>query len=89
MNSIDRQTLASSVAVVLYLLLVYVVMGQLDCASEQRTDQAHRPHPSPLLCETTSNDADPDRYGHGAIRLVGHTSQPSPHLVLRCESFTP
>jgi hypothetical protein len=89
MNSIDRQTLASSVAVVLYLVLVYGVMGQLDCASEQRTDEAQRPIPTRLLCETASNDADPDGSGHGSIRPVGHTSQPSPRVVVRCESFEP
>jgi hypothetical protein len=90
MNSVDRQTLASSVAVVLYLLLVYGLVGQLDCASEQRTEEAHKPLPSRLLCETASNRADPHGLGPGAIRLVGqYTSQPTSRVVLRCESFEP
>jgi len=90
MNSIDRQTLASSVAVVLYLLLVYGLVGQLDCASEQRIEEAHKPLPSRLLCEPASNQADLDRPEPGAIRLVGqHISQPTPQVVLRCESFEP
>lgn len=89
MNSIDRQTLASSVAVALYLLLVYGLVGELDCASEQRTESAHKPVPSRLLCETASNQA-----AHGqepaAIHLVGqHATQPAFQVVLRCESFEP
>ena len=90
MNSTDRQTLASSVAVVLYLLLVYGLIAELDCASEQRTEGAHKPVPARLLCETTSEQATPDGQALAAIRLVGqHASQPAFQVVLRCESFKP
>ena len=38
MNSVDRQTTASSVAVIFFLLLIYGIVGELDCASEQGGD---------------------------------------------------
>ena len=52
MNSVDRQSLASTVAVLLFLLLVYALASDLDCASDQRVAQAQEPAASQPRCAT-------------------------------------
>ena len=53
MNSVDRQSLANTFAVLLFLLLVYALAGDMDCASDRRVEQA-RP---PASCEMTVDRA--------------------------------
>lgn len=90
MNSVDRQTMASSVAVIFFLLLIDGIVGELDCASEQGIERADKPGPSRLLCEPASNQAGPDGKVPTAIRRVGQcTSQPAYQVVLRCERLEP
>jgi len=59
MNSIDRQSLANTFAVLLFLLLVYGLAGDMDCGSERRTEQAQQPIPSQLQCETNAEQRCP------------------------------
>lgn len=57
MNSVDRQSLANTFAVLLFLLLVYALAGDLDCASERRMEQARQPASSQRKCEKTADRA--------------------------------
>lgn len=55
MNSVDRQSLANTFAVLLFLLLVYALAGDMDCASERRMKQARQPASSQRKCEMTAD----------------------------------
>lgn len=90
MDSIDRQTIASSVAVILYLLLVYGLVEELDCECEQRTEAADMPLRPRLHRETPGRAAHADSPPPAADRLlVQHTSPPArPGMQCR-ERFEP
>lgn len=55
MKSVDRQSLANTFAVLLFLLLVYGLASDLDCRSERRMEQARQPASSQLKCELTAD----------------------------------
>lgn len=88
MDSIDRQTIASSVAVILYLLLVYALLEQLDCECEPRAEAATELLRPGLRCESPSLSAD-TREGEPERLTVRHTSQPTHDGVPRRGRFEP
>jgi hypothetical protein len=57
MNSVDHQSLANTFAVLLFLLLVYGLAGDMDCASERRMEQARQPALSRRKCEMSTDSA--------------------------------
>jgi hypothetical protein len=57
MNSVDRQSLANTFAVLLFLLLVYALAGDMDCTSERRMEQARQPASSQRKCEMSTDRA--------------------------------
>ena len=57
MNSVDRQSFANTFAVLLFLLLVYALAGDMDCASERRMEQARQPASSQRKCEMSTDHA--------------------------------
>ena len=65
MNSIDRQSLANTFAVLLFLLLVYGLAGDMDCASERRMEQARQPASPQHRCEMTEGSAATVDLEHG------------------------
>jgi hypothetical protein len=60
MNSVDRQSLANTFAVLLFLLLVYGLASDMDCGSERRTEQARQPASSQRKCEMSTDRAASD-----------------------------
>lgn len=57
MNSLDRQSLANTFAVLLFLLLAYAMAGDMDCTSEQQMEQARQPASSQRKCEMSADNA--------------------------------
>jgi hypothetical protein len=57
MNSVDRQSLANTFAALLFLLLVYAMAGDMDCASERQMERARQPASSQRNCEKTADRA--------------------------------
>lgn len=57
MNSVDRQSLANTFAVLLFLLLVYAMAGDMDCSSERQVEQARQPASSQRKCEMAADRA--------------------------------
>lgn len=88
MNSTDRFTVATTAAVILYLILVLGLSEQLDCPREQisqrRFETSHR-----LVCETTGEPVQTAADVNDTVHEVQHTAQLQPGMVLRCERDVP
>ena len=56
MNSALRHSLPRSLALVLYLLLVYALVGRMDCESEQRQLQQAPQRPTCQVQDGDSSD---------------------------------
>jgi hypothetical protein len=85
MDNADRPGAATTFAVLLFLLLLYALAAEMDCASERGMEQDLSAHDLECRSREAAAGATPD----GHICLVGEHLAPASRPADRCPPYGP
>ena len=85
MDNVDRPGAATTFAVLLFLLLLYALAAEVDCASERGMEQDLSTRDLECRAREAAAGAAPD----GHVCLVGEHVAPASRSATRCPPYGP